>query len=97
MKQTNKALDEFEYMVKNGIEELSNEKVSLDEKIRTCVNIHNYYYSETQGNQKLLSDTYDSYCRAYLSSSLDTIESPSLESLGINYKREKKEDYLFFA
>ncbi|MEC8339708.1 MAG: hypothetical protein VXZ40_03720 [Nanoarchaeota archaeon] len=97
MDERNKALDEFEYMIKDAIEELSNEKVSLDEKIRTCVKIHNYYYSETQGNQKLLSDAYNSYCRVYLSSSLNTIESPSLESLGITYKREKKEDYVFLA
>lgn len=56
MNESNKALDDFEYMVKDAIEELSNEKVSLDKKIRTCVKIHDFYFNETQGNQKLLSD-----------------------------------------
>lgn len=97
MKQTNRGLDEFEYMIKDAIEELSNEKVSLDEKVRTCVKIHNHYFKETPGNQRLLSDSFDSYCRAYLSSNLNTIESPPLENLGINYKREKLEDYVFLA
>ena len=97
MNESNKALDNFECMVKDAIEELSNDKITLEKKVITCVKIHDFYFNETQGNQKLLSDTFDSYCREYFSSSLNAVESPPLESLGITYKRERRGDYVFLA